>query len=161
MRRAELACALGLLALAAVFAWYAQELPIGWVRGSGPGGGFFPFWLSIIMGAVAAVVGVQEFIKRSAPRHAAQPFFAEGGVRQVLLIAIPAVIMVALIDVISTYLAAILFLLFYTRLIGKHSWPISILVTVTVPIGIFLVFEKFLLIPLPKGYLDALFYFLY
>ncbi|MFQ5989906.1 MAG: tripartite tricarboxylate transporter TctB family protein [Candidatus Methylomirabilales bacterium] len=161
MRRAELACAFGLMALAAIFAWYAQELPIGWVTGSGPGGGFFPFWLSVIMGTIAAVVGVQELLKGSAPRQAAQRFFAEGGLRQVLLIAIPGFIMVALIDVISTYLAAIIFLFYYTRGVGKHSWPIVLLVTVAVPVGIFLLFEKFLLIPLPKGYLDELFYILY
>jgi hypothetical protein len=64
-------------------------------------------------------------------------------------------------DVISTYLAAAIFLFFYTRMVGKHSWPIVLLVTVAVPVGIFLLFEKFLLIPLPKGYLEELFYFLY
>ncbi|MFQ5657167.1 MAG: tripartite tricarboxylate transporter TctB family protein [Candidatus Methylomirabilales bacterium] len=161
MRRAELASSLGLVALAAIFAWYAHELPIGWVTGEGPGGGFFPFWLSVIMGVTAVVVGVQELLKGSAPRRAARRFFNEGGLRQVLLIAIPAFIMVALIDVISTYLAAMIFLFYYTRIIGKHSWPITLLVTVAVPVGIFLLFEKFLLIPLPKGYLDELFYILY
>ena len=161
MRRAELACSLGLVALAAICAWYAQELPIGWVTGEGPGGGFFPFWLSVIMGVTAVAVGVQEFLKDSAPRRAAQRFFAEGGLRQVLLIAIPGFIMVALIDVISTYLAAMIFLFYYTRAIGKHSWPITLLVTVAVPVGIFLLFEKFLLIPLPKGYLDELFFMFY
>ncbi len=161
MRRAELASVLVLVAVAAVFAWYAQELPIGWVRGSGPGGGFFPFWLSVIMGAVAVAVGVQELLKGSAPRRAAERFFTEGGLRQVLFIAVPGFIMLALIDVISTYLAAMLFLSYYTRVMGKHSWPIVILVTLAVPTGVFLLFEKFLLIPLPKGYLEELFYFLY
>jgi hypothetical protein len=161
MRRAELACALAIVAFAAIFGWYAQELPIGWVKGEGPGGGFFPFWLSVIMGTVAVAVGVQEFLKTPAPRQAAERFFTEGGLRQVLLIAIPGFIMVALIDVISTYLAAMIFLFYYTRLVGKHSWPIVILVTVAVPVGIFLLFEKFLLIPLPKGYLDEFFYILY
>ncbi len=161
MRRADVACAFGLAALAAVFAWYAQELPIGWVHGEGPGGGFFPFWLSIIMGTVAVVVGVQEFVRGSAPHPAAKRFFVEGGLREVLLIAIPGLVMVALVDVISTYLSAIIFLLFYTRWIGKHPWRISLLVAVAVPVGIFLLFEKFLLIPLPKGYLDELFYIFY
>lgn len=161
MRRAEFLSVFGLLVFAAVFAWYAQELPIGWVKGSGPGGGFFPFWLSVMMGAVAVAVGVQELLKGSAPRRAVQPFFTEGGLRQVLLIAVPGFIMVSLIDVISTYVAAALFLFYYTRLIGKHSWPIVLLVTVAVPVGVFLLFEKFLLIPLPKGYLDELFYVFY
>jgi hypothetical protein len=69
--------------------------------------------------------------------------------------------MVSLIDVISTYLAAMIFLFYYTRMVGKHSWPISLLVTFAVPVGIFMLFEKFLLIPLPKGYLDELFYIFY
>lgn len=161
MLRAELACAFGLVVLAVVFAWYAQELPIGWVKGSGPGGGFFPFWLSVLMGAMGVAVGVQGFLRGSAPRRAAKPFFAEGGLRQILLIAIPGFVMVSLIDVISTYLAAAIFLCYYTRWVGKHSWPIVLLVTFAVPTGIFLLFEKFLLIPLPKGYLDELFYILY
>ncbi|MFQ5848311.1 MAG: tripartite tricarboxylate transporter TctB family protein [Candidatus Methylomirabilales bacterium] len=161
MRRAEVTCALGLVALAVIFAWYARELPIGWVPGAGPGGGFFPFWLSVIMGAVAVAVGVQGFMRGSAPRHAAKRFFVEGGLRQVFLVAIPGLVMVALIDIISTYVAAIIFLLFYTRCIGKHPWRTSFLVAIVVPVGIFLLFEKFLLIPLPKGYLDKLYYIFY
>jgi hypothetical protein len=35
---------------------------------------------------------------------------------------------------------------------------VSLSVSIGVPIGIFLIFEKFLIIPLPKGYVEPLFY---
>lgn len=161
MRRAELACALGLVAAAGIAAWYAQELPIGWVRGSGPGGGFFPFWLSVMIGALVAVHGVQVLLQGPASRPSAKPFLKAGGLRELLKVAIPAFVMVALIDLISTYFAAAIFLAYYTRWIGKHPWHTVLPISIGVPTGIFLLFEKLLLVPLPKGYLDQFYYLFY
>ncbi len=70
-------------------------------------------------------------------------------------------ILVALIDVISVYGASILFLGYTVRRIGRHGWPVTLAVCLGVPVGVFLLFEKFLIIPLPKGYAEPIFYLLY
>ena len=49
MRRAEIITA-GVLALFSIYLmWKSTELDIGYIRGEGPGGGAWPFWLSGIM----------------------------------------------------------------------------------------------------------------
>ena len=46
MRRAEIITA-GLMALLSIYLMYkSTELDIGYIKGEGPGGGFWPFWLS-------------------------------------------------------------------------------------------------------------------
>ncbi|MEL6872213.1 MAG: tripartite tricarboxylate transporter TctB family protein, partial [Pseudomonadota bacterium] len=49
VRSAELLMAIALIALSAYFMYEAAKLPIGWVPDEGPGGGFWPFWLSLGM----------------------------------------------------------------------------------------------------------------
>ena len=49
MKRADLIAALALAILSLYMMWKSTELPIGWEPGRGPGGGAFPFWLSVGM----------------------------------------------------------------------------------------------------------------
>jgi hypothetical protein len=49
MRQGEISL-VGILALFSIYLmWKSAELPIGYIRGQGPGGGFWPFWLSLGM----------------------------------------------------------------------------------------------------------------
>lgn len=46
MRKAELYMAVLLTVFSGYLMWKSAELPYTWVKGIGPGGGMFPFWLS-------------------------------------------------------------------------------------------------------------------
>ena len=54
-----------------------------------------------------------------------------------------------------------LFLLFYIRFVGRHSWLLTGVLAVASPIFLFFFFEALLKILLPKGYSEPLFYPLY
>lgn len=136
----------------------ATEQPIGLAPEGGPAGGFFPFWLSVLVGLLAAVIGVRALMDS---RLKAARFFQEGGWKTLLRVGLPTLILVALIDVISVYGASILFLGYTVRRIGRHGWPVTLAVCFGVPVVVFLLFEKFLIIPLPKGYAEPIFYLLY
>ena len=47
MRVAELVMAIAMAVFSLLLMWKSTELPIGWIPGEGPGGGAFPFWLSL------------------------------------------------------------------------------------------------------------------
>ena len=49
MRVAELCMAVVMAVFSVYLMWKSVELPIGWIEGEGPGGGAFPFWLSLGM----------------------------------------------------------------------------------------------------------------
>ncbi|MBE0605687.1 MAG: tripartite tricarboxylate transporter TctB family protein, partial [Deltaproteobacteria bacterium] len=44
-------------------------------------------------------------------------------------------------------------LLFYMRVVGKIGWLECVLVSVLFPIGLYIVFDRLFLIPLPDGML--------
>ena len=78
--------------------------------------------------------------------------------RMILIVVASLTALVAGIHVIGIYGSVPLFLIFYLRYMGKHSWVTTLLVSLTTPVVTFLFFEKLLLILLPKGITDELFY---
>ena len=116
----------------------------------GPQSGFFPFWLALILigHSVAVVV-------RAIRRHSEKPFLTRESVRSVATVAVPAAAMVVITQFFGLYLAAALYLGFYVRLVGKHSWVTALALAVLVPVATFVLFERWFLVPLPKGPVEA------
>ena len=161
MRTAELATAAALMLLSGYFMWHATVLPIGWVRGSGPGGGAFPFWLSVGIFAAAAVIFLRELRPAAAAKQAARVFIDPRAYAALAVVAGALVVTIALIHVVGAYVAIPLFLLFYLKIVGKHGWLLTALVTLGAPVFLFFFFEVTLKILLPKGVTEPLFFPLY
>ncbi len=66
-----------------------------------------------------------------------------------------------LTHLLGMYGALILFLLFYLKFIGRHSWLLTLVLTIAIPVAIFCLFEWALKIPLPKAWTEPLFYPIY
>ena len=79
----------------------------------------------------------------------------------VLAVAIALIITVALFSFIGIYGALPLFLIFYLRFMGKHSWKLTGTLAILIPVVIFYFFEITLKIILPKGITEPLFLPLY
>src|SRR5262245_47634988 len=112
MRTADMVFALGLLALAVLVAWESLQLNIGWGI-NGPESGFFPFWLAIGLG-MCSLVSVAQTVWR-ARRALPRPFVTAGGWAPLLTVAVPALAMVALTELIGLYPATALYLALYMR----------------------------------------------
>lgn len=161
MRRAELIMALAMAAVSAGLMWKSAELPIGWIPGEGPGGGAFPFWLSAGMLACTVWILVR-WVRRTSPVAASEePYMDRHALRLFVVGAGSLTAMIALIHVIGVYGAVPLFLIFYMRFVGRHSWALTVALAVVIPVVTFLFFEIALRITLPKGYTEPLFYPLY
>ncbi len=63
--------------------------------------------------------------------------------------------MVVLMQWIGLYVASALYIGFYMRWIGRHSWLAVVGLAVGVPLVAFIIFEKWFLVPMPKGPLEA------
>jgi hypothetical protein len=79
----------------------------------------------------------------------------------VAAVAASLIVTVALFSYIGIYGALPLFLLFYLRILGRHSWWLSITLSILIPVVIFYFFEITLKIILPKGITEPLFLPLY
>ena len=156
--------AAALMAFAAWCMWYAVKLPIGWDGQSGPGGGAFPFWLSAIMFAAAGGVLVRSVAAdlQGGPRRGdRRPFFEAGMLAPVAAVTLALVVTVALMPLVGTYIAVPLFMFWYLRIYGRSGWTVTLCLTLATPVALFFFFEVALLILLPKGITEPLFYPLY
>jgi hypothetical protein len=149
MRKADIVFALCLLVLAILVAWESLKLDIGWGL-NGPEGGFFPFWLAVGLGICCLVILAQALGNHSPDSW--KPLVTPGGWAPILKVALPATAMVALTEMIGLYLAAALYIGFYMRWIGRHHWLLVFAVSIVVPLGSYFLFDKWFLIPMPKGW---------
>ncbi len=151
MRVAELMMALIMGAVSIGLMVKSAELPIGWIPGSGPGGGAFPFWLSAGM-LVCCVWIVVNWVRRaSAVARSDDPYMDRTTVMLFVTSAGSLAAMIGLIHFVGVYFSVPLFLIFYMRFVGRHSWLLTGTLAAVVPVVTFLFFEVALRITLPKG----------
>jgi len=148
MRAAEVVTASVLMLLGGVVLFDAVRLGFGWGP-DGPRSGFFPFWLALIMVLCCAVIIVQ-----AALHGPGQSFVSRERLAPVLTVLWPAVAAVALMHFVGLYVASALYLGFYMRWVGHHSWVTVFSLGVGIPVVTFLIFEKWFLVPMPKGPLE-------
>ncbi len=172
MKRADLLTAAFLLLVGGVVILDALRLGVGW-GSDGPKSGFFPFWLAVVM--IVCCCGI---ILQALRRTKDGTFVTRQQLRPVLWVLVPAAVFVALTGGIGAltealpsiaaipvvgpvvdhgvglYVSGGLYLAFYMRRIGKHRWPIVIVLAVGIPVATFLIFEKWFLVPMPKGPLE-------
>jgi hypothetical protein len=149
MRAADLLTASILILLGGLVLYDATRLGFGWGT-DGPQSGFFPFWLALLMILCCAVILGQQL-----RRTLRVPFVVPDKLGPVLKVLWPAAAAVALMQWIGLYVASALYLGFYMRWVGRNSWSAILLLSLLVPLTTFLIFEKWFLVPMPKGPLEA------
>ena len=75
----------------------------------------------------------------------------EFGWRTVIHVGGGVVAFVALISIVSMYGAIALFLFYYLRFLGRHSWVLSLGLSLVLPILLFFFFEGAMMISMPQG----------
>jgi putative tricarboxylic transport membrane protein len=161
MRVAELVMALAMAVFSLYLMWKSAELPIGWIPEEGPGGGAFPFWLSVGMLVCCMVIVIRWFRRTSPLSRSTEPYMDTRAVRIFALAAGSLFVMIASIHLIGVYGAIPLFLIFYMRYMGSHPWRLTGALAVAMPVATFFFFEIALKISLPKGETEPLFFPLY
>jgi putative tricarboxylic transport membrane protein len=149
MRTAEFVTASILILLGGVVIFDAVRLGIGWGT-DGPRSGFFPFWLALIMVIACGIIILQAFWRSSR-----EVFVTREQLGPVLQVFWPAAAMVLLTRFVGLYVASALYIGFYMRWVGGHSWFAVVTLSVAIPVITFLTFELWFLVPMPKGPLEA------
>lgn len=151
MRRGEIITA-GILALLSIYMmWKSAELPFGYIRGQGPGGGAWPFWLSAIMLVCCAMIAYNWARRTSPPSQSEEPLLDAEGRKMLLQVGGGLFVFIALIGIISMYGAMAVFLFYYLWFLGRHSLKLSLAITLVAPIAFFFFFEGVMRITMPSG----------
>jgi hypothetical protein len=161
MRRAEIVTAVLMAVFSIYLMWKSAELPVGWIPDEGPGGGAFSFWLSAVMLVCCVCIAIN-WVRRASPQSRSEaPFMDTFARNKFVLVGGGLTAMIALVHVIGMYGAIPGFLLYYLRVLGRHSWFTTLAITLGAPVVTFFFFDVAMRIVLPKGYLEPLFYPLY
>ncbi len=151
-RAMNVAVALVLMLVAAIVMISSYRLGAGWAEDVGPDSGYFPFYVSLIMFIVSAATLLQNLLPgRAAPGS----FIARSELVMVLQVLIPMAIFVVLAIYIGIYISMALFIGFFMTWHGRYPIHKTLAVAIAVPIVLFLIFEVWFLVPLPKGPFEA------
>jgi len=160
-RTAEIVVALLLLVFCAVVIFDSTRLGFNWREGEGPAPGYYPFYVAVILG-VASLINLVSALRG---HGAGEIFVTARPFGRVLAVLIPSIVYVALIGGISLgglqlpglgiYVASAIFILAFMVVIGRQNPLKALAVAAGVSLALFLMFEKWFLVPLPKGPLEA------
>jgi putative tricarboxylic transport membrane protein len=139
----------------------SAELPIGWIPEEGPGGGAFPFWLSVGMIICCIAIIVRWFRGTSPLSQSTDEYMSPVAFRMFAIGAGSLTVAIFLFHFVGVYVSLPLYLFFIMRINGRHSWFQISAVALTTVVVTFLFFEIALNITLPKGVTEPLFYPLY
>ena len=147
-RLVETVVALVIGALGVIAMIGSLQVGIGWGL-EGPKSGFFPFWIGAIV-VLASAVNVARAL--AVPR---ERLFAEWTqLAQVRKVVIPMAIYVAAVPWLGIYVSSALLIAGFMRWLGRYGWPLTVLLSVAMPVLIYVTFENWFLVPLPKGPLE-------
>ncbi|OGI51582.1 MAG: hypothetical protein A3A87_00595 [Candidatus Muproteobacteria bacterium RIFCSPLOWO2_01_FULL_60_18] len=151
-RTVEMAVAAFTFILGLVVIIDSRRVGAGWAE-DGPQAGYFPYYIGLIL-CIASVWTLWRALFSG--KAVAGVFVSHQKLRLVLSVFIPTMIYVAATYFIGIYVASALFIGAFMYWHGRFAWTKIIPVSLAVPVAIFLLFEVWFLVPLPKGPLEAL-----
>jgi len=150
---AELAVAALFFVLGAIVIVDSVRLGFGWQEIHGPRPGYFPFYIGLIM-CLASLINMARALLLRGERN--KTFVEVGQLKMVLAVLVPTAAFAGLVTWIGIYVAAVLFIGFFMRWLGKYPWWKVAGVSLGTAVVFYLVFEKWFKVPLPKGPLENL-----
>jgi putative tricarboxylic transport membrane protein len=148
----ELVVAGGLMLLAVLVISDSLRVGTGWAD-DGPRSGYFPFYIGLLLLLASGTVLVKALLGWRQP----DPVFVEREqLGMVFAVLVPMVVYVGGIALAGIYAASLVLIGYFMRRHGKFGWPLTTAVSVGVPLLFFLVFERWFLVPLPKGPIERL-----
>jgi hypothetical protein len=159
----EIIVALLLLGGSAIVIFDSVKRGFGWQEGVGPAPGAFPFWVSVIL-AVSSLAILATAVVNMLRQSDGEVFVTARPFGRVMAVLVPSVVYVGLIGGISLgpvdvpgigiYAASAIFIFAFMVAIGREGILKSVAVAVGVPLMLYFMFEKWFLVPLPKGPLE-------
>ena len=122
----------------------------------GPQPGYFPFYIGCTLIVGAIVVAVQTLLGWKKSENV-EPFVTFSQLRLMMTILIPTSLFVLGVVLIGFYVSSVFFISSFMIWQGKYSHLKSALVGLCVSGALFLLFDVWFLLPLPKGPIETFF----
>jgi len=144
-RTVEMGVAVACIIFGVITIFGSIQVGIGW-DASGPRSGFFPFYLGIII-VLSSLMNLNSARAIDGEREFATWY----QLKQVLAVIIPTAVYVFVLPETGIYIASMVLIGGFMIWLGKYPVYKAVLYGVGVPVAIYFMFEKWFLVPLPKG----------
>ena len=163
-RTLDIVVALLFIGASAVVIHDSLRLGVGWIEGQGPAPGYFPFWIAVVMALASAGNLVRAILGKE--KGGAESFVSTIGFGRVLSVLVPTALYIAAIGGLNVggvevnglgiYVASAIFIFLFTIVFGRENIFRALAISIGVPLMLFFMFEKWFLVPLPKGPLEVM-----
>lgn len=154
-RTMEVVFGLIIVAFGAIVIFDSVRIGHGWEPGLGPGPGYFPFYIGLFI-VGSGLTSVIAALLPGAKADGEAPFVTRSRFKSVLQVFVPTAIYVALMQYIGLYAAAGLYVSGFMMLNGGYSFVRTLPYLIVLPVLLFVMFEKWFLLSLPKGPIEAM-----
>jgi hypothetical protein len=149
----EIVVSLLLLALAMLLGFDNWRTGVGW-DSTGPQAGYFPFYLSVILGGASLYGLAATWLKRREP---SQTFVTRAQLRRVMAVFVPTLLFCLATHYLGLYVASFLLIAGFMRIVGKIALWKSLLTAFLFTAVMFATFDIAFDVIMPKGPLEAAF----
>lgn len=129
----------------------SRKLGSEWTS-DGPGAGYFPFYIGLIL----CISGIGVLYQALAGKENTEVFVDRESLGRVLSVLLPAAVYVGAIQLIGIYVASAVYIALFMIILGKYSWLKSVTIALAVNTVFFMMFEVWFKVPLHKGAYDML-----
>ncbi len=136
--------ALGVIAMARQMPMFAEF---------GPGAGFLPFWLAVLIGVLAILMVVNAGGHRGEHEEGSSLPTRQGAIRSAIAFA-ALVVYVLLLQVLGFVIPTLIMITFLMKVLGRDTWKNSIVIAVAGTVGLYVVFGILLEVSLPASLLN-------
>ena len=147
----EIAVAVIILLFGAVVVFDSWRLGITW-GDEGPKSGYFPFYIGLMICFSSLVT-----LFRASRSGNEESFVSRGQLKLVMSVLVPTTVYIGFIAFLGIYVASIIYIAFFMWWLGKYPWIKIVPVALGVNVALFLMFEIWFKVPLPKGPLETAF----
>ncbi len=141
-----------LLVVGSVVIYEARRLGSGWTS-DGPGAGYFPFYIGLIVCISSLGILVQSLFGK---KRDTGPFVDRLQFRRVMSVLAPAALYVFATVFLGLYVASAIYIALFMIILGKYPAWKSLAVAAVVNALFFMMFEVWFKVPLYKGTLEPL-----
>ena len=152
-RTVDVVVSLLLVALALTLGFDNWRTGIAW-DSTGPQAGYFPFYLSVILGGASLYGLVTAFLSR---KEAAKTFVTQAQLRRVMAVFVPTALFCLVTQFLGLYVASFLLIAIFMRMVGKIALWKSLLTALVFTAVMFVTFDVAFDVIMPKGPLEAAF----
>ena len=153
IRTVDMVVSVLLVCFAALMAYDNWKTGMSWAF-DGPQAGYFPFYLSVVLGGASIYGLVTSYLSKSEARAV---FVTRDQLRRVLQVFVPTLLFILGTQWLGIYVASFLLVAGFMRFVGHIAWWKCLLTSVVFIAAMFIIFDVAFDVIMPKGPLEAAF----